>query len=236
MNIDKTERRHKEFLKMEKRAAELWGELRKMPLIPLKEPIQRGWDIVFDFRDDIKNRKDFPEIKEAFDACYKGGYTRNLKFVRRIRAVKDFRKLNMSVNKHFWYELPSLHSVNESKLKNLSQGAKKYFSIDPEYEKWVSFRGHRYMFIIPSYWLTVKVRPHYLTHRREKGGDLEKEYNLLRDKMTEYSYKYGIKYVYSGSSYPAYKERARTRDKIQKFKKNEIEDITNDKVPRIYDW
>ena len=79
----------------------------------------------------------------------------------------------------------------------------------------------------------MKARTYYGSHSREKGGESEQEYEYLRDKLRLYWHKYSTNY---GSSYPRYKDRTIMRDKIQKFKKGEIDDISVEKIPKDYDW
>lgn len=236
MNITKQEKEYKEFLALEKRYNELWQELRKRNWIPLPEPIQKGWEVSFILRDDIKRRKDAPEIQKALDLVQHSFRTRNLKLVKQVRQHRSFRKiLNIYHTKSqpIYVHLPALALLGEASFKNLSPNVACFFEIDPENEKWRAFRGSKYYLSIPHYWLELKVRPYYVTHQLDKGGEMEQEYEYLRDKLRQYWHKYSVNY---GSSYPAYKDRTRVRDKIQKFKKGEIEDITIEKIPKEYDW
>ena len=93
MNITKQEKDYKEFLALEKRYNELWEQLRKRNWIPLPEPIQKGWEISFVLRDDIKRRKDAPEIQQALDLVQHSFRTRDLKLVKQVRSIKSFKKV-----------------------------------------------------------------------------------------------------------------------------------------------
>ena len=207
MNITKQEKDYKEFLALEKRYNELWEQLRKRNWIPLPEPIQKGWEISFVLRDDIKRRKDAPEIQQALDLVQHSFRTRDLKLVKQVRSIKSFKKVNSNIS--------------------------CFFEVDPENEKWKSFRGSKYCLSVPHYWLELKARPYYVTHQLDKGGEIEQEHDYLQDRLRLYWLKYGTNY---STSYPAYKDRAITRDKIQKFKKGEIDDIINEKIPKEYDY
>ena len=123
MNITKQEKDYKDFLTMEKRYNELWQELRKRNWIPLPEPIQKGWEVSFVLRDDIKRRKDAPRIQEALDLVQHAFRTRNLKLVKQVRQYKSFRKvLSMYHTKAqlIHVHLPSLALLGEASVVNLS--------------------------------------------------------------------------------------------------------------------
>ena len=208
MNITKQEKDYKEFLALEKRYNELWEQLRKRNWIPLPEPIQKGWEISFVLRDDIKRRKDAPEIQQALDLVQHSFRTRDLKLVKQVRSIKSFKKVvKLQPKKKYGIHIPSLCLISEATFKNLNSNISCFFEVDPENEKWKSFRGSKYYLSIPHYWLELKARLYWL--------------------------KYGTNY---STSYPAYKDRAITRDKIQKFKKGEIDDIINEKIPKEYDY
>lgn len=83
------------------------------------------------------------------------------------------------------------------------------------------------------YFTILKCKPIIHTHYAAKGGKFEKERAWLEDQIHHYWATIGEGY---GGSYPAYKDRAKLRDKIAKFKKGEIEDIINEKIPKEYEW
>lgn len=234
MNITKQEKDYKEFLALEKRYNELWEQLRKRNWIPLPEPIQKGWEISFVLRDDIKRRKDAPEIQQALDLVQHSFRTRDLKLVKQVRSIKSFKKVvKLQPKKKYGIHMPSLCLISEATFKNLNSNISCFFEVDPENEKWKSFRGSKYYLSVPHYWLELKARPYYVTHQLDKGGEIEQEHDYLQDRLRLYWLKYGTNY---STSYPAYKDRAITRDKIQKFKKGEIDDIINEKIPKEYDY
>lgn len=237
MLTDKHEKRYKEYLATEKRYNEIWQQLRNRPLVKLKEPFQKGWEIYLDLREDIKNRVDYSSIKAAFDLVSSSVTTRNVSLIRRIRSNGRYDKIqsenHLGNYKYRWAHLPSLSGIREDRTQKLSPDVKRWFSLDSYAEKWASFRGHWYYLDIPQYWIEMKVRPNIMTHQYLKGGDLEKEYEFLKSKLSLYWIEYATNY---SSSYPAYKDRAKMRAKIQKFKKGEIEDIVVEKIPKEYDW
>ncbi len=238
MLLNKHERRYKDYLATEKRYNEVGRLLRKMPLVKLKEPFQKGWEIYLDLRDDIKRRTDYPSIKAALDLVTSTWTTRNVALVRRIRSNGRYDRLvsenYLGNHKYRWAYLPTLsHIRGEEKVKNLSADVRKWFTLDSYAEKWSNFRGHMYYLNMPKFWIEMKVRPNIMTHQYLKGGELEKEYDFLRDKLNYYWLDFATNW---SSSFPAYKDRAQIRAKIQKFKKGEIDDILIEKIPREYDY
>lgn len=232
MNITKQERLFKEYIFLDNRFWELKEKISQLPLIPLEKPVQKGWEVYFDLRDDIKARKDYLSISKAFNLCARSTYTRNVKQIRRIRA-------NHSLNSFPIYEkgssnpIPYLSMINEKVYSTLTPDVSKFFVQDPRSSKWVSFKGKYYYLDIPRFWILVKVRPNMHTHYREKGGEIEKELAYIEKRIRFLRLKFSHNY---GASYPAYKDRTKVRAKIQKYKKKEIEDITNEKIPREYFW
>ncbi len=236
MLMSKQEELYKQYLALEKRYWEIREELRKRPAIPLKEPYQHGWDVYFDFRDDVKNKTDFPAIKAAFDLVHSQGYTRQVKHIKRIRANRNYNSYlsDPETTKRWnWGVLPQLRLLRQHEYDQLPGDIKKWFALDAYTEKWASFQGHSYWLDIPRYWLEIKTRPHMITHRREKGGKLETEYEFIHSKLRMLWRKFSHNY---SSSYPAYKDRCRVRASISRFKKGEAEDIPIEKIPREYDW
>ena len=236
MELKKQDRLYKQYLAYEKRWWELREELRKLPLIPLDKPLQHGWEVYFDFRDDIKNRKDYPSIKQAFDLVHREGYTRNVKHIKRIRANRNWASFLIdpeTEKKWNWGVIPQLSLLRQNEYDKLPGDIKKWFALDAYHEKWASFRGHQYWLDIPRFWLVIKTRPHMITHRRLKGGPLEKEYEFIHKKLRDLWLIFSHNY---SSSFPAYKDRAKLRAAISKFRKGEAEDIPIEKIPREYDW
>lgn len=237
MKINKYERRYKEYLALREEIDNLREQMRKRPPIPLKEPYQDGWILYIDFRDDFKRRKDYPVYKKILDMCAYSVRTKNLKLIKRIRSNRRLDLLYNEIHpagggRNKFGHVPYLKSIRESQYMKLNEQERSFFSIDPYYAKWSSFTGNYYYCTVLRHWLVVKTKPNIITHRYDVGGDLEKRYKELQSKLDNF-HEFTTNY---STSYPAYKDRMRIRDKVQKFKKGEIEDITIEKIPRFYDW
>lgn len=235
MKVDKQERRYKDFILCRERFWEIHRCRRTMPAVPLKEPYQRGWILYLDLREDIKRRKDYPSIKKAFDLARVDARTRDIKVIKKVRSSKGFLPLcrSLDVKKTGFYQFPQLAKIRKSEYESLLPSEKKWYELAPFEEKWAAFRGSYYQLNIPLYWIEVKVKPNIITHAYAINPALEKELAELQKKLDVYWKEFGHNY---STSYPAYKDRAIIRDKIQKFKRGEIEDITIEKIPKEYDY
>lgn len=235
MKLDKQERRYKDFILCKDRFWEINNYRRSMPAVPVKEPYQRGWILYLDLRDDIKRRRDYPSIKRAFNLATVEARTRDVKLIKKIRSKKAYLPISREVGTRRlgFYEFPQLVKIRKSEYDNLLPSEKKWYDLDSFEEKWASFRGSYYRLNIPLYWIEIKVKPNIITHSYAINPALEKELAELKKKLDVYWKEFGHNY---STSYPAYKDRAIMRDKIQKFKKSEIEDITIEKIPKEYDY
>lgn len=232
MILNKQDKDYKKYISLQKRRDELWKRIQELPLIPLKIPIQRGWDIYLDFRDDVKNRKDYTTLRIVLNLVKRNGYTRKVKDIKRIRenrSLSSFPVTNHIHDKDYlkYKYLPNIVPLKENNYEDLSINMKKWFILHRDNKRIY------YKLNIPRYWIVIKSKPHIVKYERKKGGPLEKEYNLILDKLQLYRIKYGD--TLSGS-YPRYKDRSKIRDKISKFKKGEIDDIFTEKIPKEYKY
>jgi hypothetical protein len=237
--LNKEELKYKEFLKLQKKIDKLWEKLKAMPNVKLKEPYQRGWIIKYDVRDDIKNRADYPAIKELLEKGWHDTETNNVNVIRAIRRGDTQVRI-----KNRWGQLDSITNyyprradISEAEYLQecaISKTANKYYILDTLSEKYRKHGYKRYYLSFPNYWLVLKVRPNIITHTKLKGGALQKEHDFLCDRVY-YSGEFSSFLTNYGSSYPAHKDRGRTRTKISKFVHGKEEDIFNEKVPREYD-
>lgn len=230
--LNKHDLKFKEFLKMQDRLWVLQEKLRNLPSVKLDKPYNDGWVISYRLRDDARRRKDFPILQEVLDLGYATSHTSNLNFVKAIRRgdkiltyTKKKKKVRVDLR-------PGTYSIPEKKYLTFSPEVKKYFILDTTSDPY-KLRGVKiYYASISSYYLKLRVKPHTITHTVKKGGDIETEVSFLRDKLDEF---WREQDNYS-KSYPAFKDRAKVRAKIQKFKKGELDDIYNDKIPLEYDY
>lgn len=225
--MNKHEKEYKQFLEYGRRIRQLEKKIAEQPTVRLKEPYQRGWEVYLDFRDDIKNRKDYPELKEVLNLTDKPFETRDINLIRYIRSHRSLSGFHYGRDRYRTYDF-EFRRMFKGEYHNLPVDIRKHFiQLSDKY-------GKEYWYPkIPDYWFIVKTRPNIITHTKDIGGRLYKELAYLEDKRSQLGTKFWINY---SSSYPAYKDRAITRDKVSKFLKGEIEDITTEKIPKEYDY
>lgn len=233
MLLNKQDKKYKEYLKMEDELSKLREQIYKLPLVPLKEPYQRGWMIYIKLREDISNRKDAGDIKNAIEiGYYESKFTNSVEEVKAVRAgKKSYTKIIKK--KRFSVELtPSRKMLSEKKYNDLPEKVKKYFVLDIFNDSYKKYGTKLYHTTLPYYYITLKVKPNMITHQRQKGGELEERYAFLEAKLQDF---WREKYNYS-KQYPRSKQRTETRDDIKKFIKGEVEDIYIKKAPLEYKY
>lgn len=229
--LNKYDLKYKEFISLRKKLYDLDDRLKEVPLVELEIPYQRGWEVYFDLKEDIKRRDDVDIIYEVLNLSYRGFITRNVKLVKAIRKGEKSYKAHKrdsgtSVYNHFYHRrLYNFAFTKEHKryAKYCNEDCYKYYD------------GKRYYYSLPEYWLVFKTRPNIITHTRITGGPLQKERDYIKDRVWGSSEFQEFRTNY-GRSYPTSKDRTRIRGDIRKFMMGEIEDIFNEKIPRIYEY
>lgn len=227
--LNKHDYRYKNYLKLEKKMREVWEKLCQVPWIAVGKPFKDGWYIFYDLRKDVSARKDADIIRAAISRGFHRSFTRNEAHVRLIRGGKKSAKgrkgktIDLSPAKDF---------LTVKEYEALDIRIKKYFELDDLHERFRKWGIKNYKIKIPYYWLVLRVKGRVVTHIQKKGGELESEYQFLRDQYYSY-FDLGTNY---GKSYPCYKDRAKVRAAIQRFKNGDAEDICIEKVPMEYEY
>lgn len=230
----KYEIRYKEFLRLREEQDEIQDKIEDLPWIPYDKPIHKGWEVNYELRDDIARRGDSDYIKEVLRIGYSTSLIRSIKHVKMMRrGIKGYWS-SYGRGRYWTSFTPGKIRLKEQQYQKLIPPIQKYFHKPRWWEEGynIAWRDH-YFVSLPSYWLTLRVRPHYHTHFRDKDGALETRYKEIECKLRDCWRVFGQSY---GKSYPAHKDRARVRNCISKFKSGEIEDIPNEKIPLIYEF
>lgn len=230
--LNKHDLKFKRFLAMQDKLQKLEEEVRKLPLVELKQPYNAGWRITYRLRDDILRRKDSDIIKQVLELGYDSQLTYNVEYVKAIRRgeksinkVKKKKKIKIDLK-------PRKYCISEKRYLQFPEEVQSYFHLDTTCDAYKIYGRKYYYASLSDHWLKLRAKPNIITHTRRKGGDKEIEIAFLRDKLDEF---WREQHNYS-KSHPAFKDRARTRDRISKFKKGELDDIYNDKIPLEYDY
>jgi len=235
MKLDKQDIEYKEYLAWEKRRDKLYKILQTMPYKKLDKPYQKGWIVTQHLREDVVKRKEASLLNKLIQI---GFYPNNIitkeKEVKLIRAGKKSYTYTSNKTKIHVDLRPQKKILSEPKYKELSETLQKHFILDTlcdAYKIW----GRKYYFVeyMPEYYTILKAKPNMITHYRDKGGDVEQEYEYLQDKIQQWWVLHNDGY---GGSHPKHNGRAKTRDAIRKFIKGEIDDIYNEKIDEDYDY
>lgn len=236
MKPNAKELKYKEFIKLQKKYDELGSALAKRANIKLDKPYQQGWVICYDVRPDIKKRVDYPIIKEIIESGWSESYTSNVNVVRAIRQKKTQALIKNRWNEqHISSYYPRRESISEAKYKKLDIKANRYWVLDTASERYTKYQRKDYFATVPSFWLVLKVKPFMITHRRQKGGVIESEYEQLRSRLY-FSGEFQSFIINYGKSFPKIKERTRAKVNIKKFMKGVADDIVNEKIPMEYEY
>jgi len=163
----------KQIRKKYKRSRELWETRRKIPLVPLEKPYQKGFVRFFVVRDDVKRTKDGEFFEEILAKINTYMYSETRKFFKKKR--KFGRKIYVPRDQKLGRLLP--YQWNDPKLV-LTIREKQYFLKREEYDPLRKKYDTYYEFIEP--WrFTLQVKPYMITHYKPLNSDLEKEIDEL---------------------------------------------------------
>ncbi|MFY1047968.1 hypothetical protein [Chryseobacterium sp. GP-SGM7] len=156
-----------------KRSDDLCELRRKIPLMPLKEPYQKGFVRFFVVRDDVKRSKDADFFDGILNKINTKMYSPTRKFLkkkrkfgRRIYVEREQKLVQLSV-----------HQWNDPKLA-LTIREKQYFLRIENYCPIRKKYNVYYKFIEP--WrFVLRVKPNIITHYKPLNSDLDKEIDEL---------------------------------------------------------
>jgi len=163
-----------------KRSNELWELRRKIPLVPLENPYQKGFVRFFVLRDDVKCSKDGDFFQGILSKINTKMYSETRKFLkkkrkfgRRIYVEREQKLVQLST-----------HQWNDPKL-GLTTREKQYFLKREEYNPFSKRYNVYYEFIEP--WrFVLRVKPNMITHYKPLHSDLEKEIDELNSYLSQH--------------------------------------------------
>lgn len=230
MKSTKQEKKYKQYLKLIKEYNEVCDLIRKEPLIELEEPYQDGWILSYRLSDNISCSKlEREELKQLIKDSYSNSHVKDVRVIRCIRSGEESFKKRKKISLIKDY-LPYPKMI---KYEHINISYKEYYT---EWNnRYYSSKDH-YKLVLPSRYLKVKIKPNIITHTRGIHGDLESKKYKLYYKIY-YSGQYDDCLGYNWKDvYPKYKDRTKVKNKINKFKNGDIEDIYNEKIPQEYYW
>lgn len=154
--------REKQLIRLKKEDRKLWEAKRNENLIELEHPIHHGYYAEYVLRDDILRRADADVYQEALNICNDKIWCKNNNFLTRNWRTRKMVKVE-----------PHLHTINKAKYETLSPSAKKLFveTLPPKRLWGISINDKFYACTL-TYQLVIKVTKAFITHRRERDGEL----------------------------------------------------------------
>lgn len=125
--------------------------------------------MVFDLRDDIKNRDDAWVFYECIKLVAKTVWWKDKSFKSKIRKGK------------FEYIQPGFGSISDKTYDNLHPAVKKYFSEIKIWDKNWRPLYKSYECSVPSYYFVTKIKPRWITRYKEFDSVIEKQIDEKED-------------------------------------------------------
>lgn len=160
---------YKEKIRLQNESAKLCEIQHNQNWIELEKPYISGYYMIFDLRDDIKNRDDAWVFYECIRLVGTRAWHKDKSFKRKIKKGK------------YEYIYPVFGIVSEDVYKSTHPSVKKYFSeISWFHKNWSPFRK-QYACRVPSYFFTYKTEPRWITHYKEHDSLLAQEDAEIND-------------------------------------------------------
>ncbi len=164
---------YKKYLELRRREDEIDEAQRNLGYVELEEPIHHGYLAFFVLRDDIARRENSGELADLLKRFSTVPWSRTKDFVER-------RKKRSHVI------VPQLIELDEREFLKLPIKTQEHFRMT-----WIKYYGgyrKGYILDFPSYYMVIKKKKDYITHRKVIDGVLEAEERFIRDKIWEIKY------------------------------------------------
>ena len=152
-----------------KRRKEIFIEQKEIPLVPLKEPYQKGFERYFVLREDIKKENEIEFFTQILKKINTSQYAETRKFVKKrkrngkriyVPRIQELKQLQP-------YEYSGPHSI-------LNDEERRYFACIQVYDpKTKRFKGI-YEFLQPWRFRLI-IKPNMITHYKPLDIDLKRE-------------------------------------------------------------
>ncbi|MBL7710862.1 MAG: hypothetical protein JNL13_00285 [Chitinophagaceae bacterium] len=208
----------KQLIRLHKERESLQETKRKLPMVPIEHPYQKGWKRTFELRTDIAESKhaDF--------------YLSLLKKINTVQysGVKHFRMKRRKHRKKVWIETPQI--LQEFDLwqweRNTAGFSEQERVLFYPKEYWCTAIKQtviKYVFAEP--WrFTLKVKPNMITHRKMVDEVLDREIAFLDHYIANHFLQHKINKLVNGYSYKWHKKP----DRNPKHKINYLNELLHD--------
>ncbi|SHG74719.1 hypothetical protein [Flavobacterium johnsoniae] len=184
----------KHLIQLRKREKELWKKRKDLPLIPLENPYQKGWQRCFVLREDVVRSSEAEFYRTLLEKINTWQFSSEKSFKRK----KKRKRRNVYIEKIQTVKEFSEWEWKSPKLE-LTEKEKVHFY---KRERWCSnFKRYKIHYVFNEPWRYVlRVSPYMITHTKMVDSDLESEIQLLENYIVNLDLRNKINRLIHGSS------------------------------------
>ncbi|WP_149207702.1 hypothetical protein [Flavobacterium johnsoniae] len=184
----------KHLIQLRKLEKELWKKRKDLPLIPLENPYQKGWQRCFVLREDVGRSSEAEFYRTLLEKINTWQFSSEKSFKRK----KKRKRRNVYVEKIQTVKEFSEWEWKSPKLE-LTEKEKVHFY---KRERWCSnFKRYKIHYVFNEPWRYIlRVSPYMITHTKMVDSDLESEIQLLENYIVNLDLRNKINRLIHGSS------------------------------------
>lgn len=184
----------KHLIQLRKLEKGLWKKRKDLPLIPLENPYQKGWQRCFVLREDVGRSSEAEFYRTLLEKINTWQFSSEKSFKRK----KKRKRRNVYVEKIQTVKEFSEWEWKSPKLE-LTEKEKVHFY---KRERWCSnFKRYKIHYVFNEPWRYVlRVSPYMITHTKMVDSDLESEIQLLENYIVNLDLRNKINRLIHGSS------------------------------------
>lgn len=207
------------------RERELFNARKELPLVPLEIPYQQGWVRFFVLREDVLRSPQAEFFQHLLTKINTYKYSNAKSFSKKVR--KKGKRIVVEEHQELCRVYPQ--QWNCEKL-GLTDKEKTYFTY---VEKWCQNfdRMLRYYEFNESWRYVLRVKPHFVTHRKAIDAEIESELDCIENRITNYHLRNKINKLKSGrGKYKGYYDEDEKPKYIDPNKNKSLQEFYEDYV------
>ena len=202
------------------RERKLYNDKRNLPLIPLENPYQQGWVRYFVLREDVLRSPNAEFFQNLLTKINTYKYSNTKSFSRKVR--KKGKKSIVEESQELYRVCT--YQWNCEKF-GLTDKEKAYFTFVVEWSEAFKRFLHYYKFN-ESWRYVLRVRPHFITHRKAIDEVLESELQGIDNRITNYHLRNKINKLKSGrGKYKGYYDEEEKPKYIDPYKNKSLQEL-----------
>jgi hypothetical protein len=185
----------KQLIQIRRLEKELWNKRKDLPLIPLENPYQKGWQRNFVLREDVARSSEANFYRTLLEKINTWQFSPEKSFKRKKKRKRRHVYVeNIQIVKEFseWeWKSPKLELTEKEKVHFYKR------------ERWCSnFKRYKIHYVFNEPWRYVlRVSPYMITHTKMVDSDLESEIQLLDNYIVNNHLRYKINKLVDGFSH-----------------------------------